>query len=1859
MTDHLKRLRTVGKAWAGILLPFIAAAAMAGLLPLSTIGVSSAKPAKEEEQQAAPAHGYPRGVTIITLGRNIKTIDPVKLEATKKVYEKWAKGIGEGPMTLTAMKEIYKVGDFDTVKTLIENGTVRPEHSTDMADLRILMTLQVWEGIVDDSGGKLRIHRSDSGNQKVGMASDADQSVYVEEYEDGRWIRVENEDGKMPGLFKRKLEALHKLTPEALGVDTFAGRDKHPDWRVTSVQLDADGRRRFDVHAAETLFTLKRSPGAYTFCGAVVQQMQLRVLDAMENQLRSGRQAPEIKDPREIRVPELRDHNKAFRLNHLVFNTIEADPETGKARAREAFREDATRVLFDGLPPKLVEGHAYDAAVANYYEFMRHINDAVPDVKYHLRALDDGFQLLERLRKGEARFEYANVHKDHRAEHLARIFGDSLAKAPPDLNGRTFLSRWQTAFDISANLRDLHNKNKLTDAAAELAFKPLAEEIAGPDKVNWKKHLGKAREEYNRRCQEFMIHNICATSKERIGEFLAPDPDSPAKRAILEKAIDEGTLRTQLKLEGKRNDAKWKGVREEFLRNYSEQARLQLLYSFRELNATRPDVVDFILKEAQRNGHTPEQMALLRQVNSDSKSYFLGLREFSKFPKTYARYAHLAVRVRISQLGRSIMAHLAGEYGFVETHEGPRPSNLLKTLGMNGLHEQVQSLLKQRKLLGVTDRFLGNTFLNIGAVQSGVNVLRAYSESGGDPEELRNAIIRESVMILPGVGQAYGSYEAGADWKQQLLVIVPLFIPELGMVMAVYGIGEAGVVMYQCEYLVPLANDLADALYRGYVGPSLHEFSQESHPPEFTEEDEKRLESARRQIKSFADRMKTADATKGDAQALAIAGRDERLLSGRKSAWKAYLGEQHRYEGSAILGSGRHMKQEPIDVPAPTDPLFKDESIGMPGPLLAVIKPIVFYSRSIADGPVDFTVKPLTSDQLARIGVLQKVLDADDADPLAWVDAEVEHAALLKQQKAFGRAQRYLESARKNADLMLQIRLDSLWPNLQAGGPDQKGWARDWVAKWVSVRRDVLPDALAKVGVRTDGVKPWSRDVLDSLGERLEQDIERSRRLWLINQFTEKARATWEKEQIQKKKGALMGERLAIAARDLPATISNAARKVLLDVGVDPLEATTMSAVAESYLQRCVPESPPAVKIGVRRVPAPGSGSKTDFRFRTDVKVTANPAIYCPPYTACTYLLDPKSAQDAANASKYRSLPLSGDMVKSLKEYLAEVGPPTANPDPEKDIFAPAVLTFVFCADVRIPERLVPETINDLPKLDAYDIPFPDGMTPPAASELASLDENGQPSATAGLRGYLFGGGAFAPKPDKVVTGPLQIKLMRMKRNPWNGIEITSQALAQLETNKPEQGLKFAVLRSESAGGPFVEFNRVFLSYCFGDTAVFKPTEQEPEPMFYGQTCVRVGKDKFLIQDHMTPRNDDKWPHKPAYYQIVQTPVLRDDADKARGKEVKSNIAGPGEAELFLWPNTDSSGKPSFRTDSDGWYSFGGKLGLNNQAYDVLKPRFTVSSGKWTGHFWNGALKVRIPPEGATLRVTAEGEGMSASGSLEVPGDPERQKQAAEALGNAQKQLAEGIASRSNRVVNAKQRFDSDKRWLDAQPNPASQSARDWVSWLSMKYDFVRSRYGYRCEALGESPRLALWDRRHVAEAAGDYGAACDLHLAEYDIAVALDPIEEERKSEVGTLLAKVKGLSIPASDSGLKEAAGRLQVDLEANLRQRDSIVPTSKFGAIQGALYAAYCAGDAGKFEAALGKAASIPLRDDRDKNDLVRTYHDAAERLFTLTGDGSKAAAILNKARAMDLELNPQQAENCKKNWERNPPAWWPEK
>ena len=1782
----------------------------------STLGLSSSEPARKQGQ-AGPSDERDNTrftyVNIVRFGEGrAQVVDRARMEAVKRIYLDWvAKAGRDAPMPRDKMKEIYQAGDFKTVKSLVEDGTILKAHSLDMADHRVALCLEVLTEIAKKNGWK--VYRSDSGNQTSGMKSDVDQTVYVYKKDaEGKWVRSEADDVKLMAEFKERFSS-KGVSVESLDIATIAGKDKFPDPRRTKVQLDAEGLRSVKVHAIETMEGLRKTSGAYTFCGAVIQQMQLRALDSIEKQLRidpsqPGNQAGAREVHSDLK-PLLGDNG----LNNLVCLEIGPGDNDSEVKPREVSRERAVDVMFDNLPPELRKGHAYDAAVANYLEFMHHVKDYVPITKYHLRALDNGVQVIRQLDGKTGRVEYEAIKTDAaRKAHLETLLGRDLAGSP-------ILERWKAAFDVSVALREAHKQGSLTEAELIKAFEPIANDLGLDAGGDPKENLRRARREYDQRCQEFMLHNIIETSTQRVMEWVTYDAGDPPKRPDLTRTVDEMAMRRAMGLAGKDHDAKWQRIRQEVLQNHADLARLQLLYSFREM---RPDVVKEIVALAERRGIQGEALNSLKGLVAESKSLFFGWNRYQEFKPLYHAYFKAVAAAKFAEYRKALQEHILLQAGFIDTDAGRQVTRLFKSGGPAAFENRVHEFFTKNRAAGITSRYIRNAVFDYGNIDGVVQVLRAYSESGGDPNATWEAMCNQGVSVLPIVGQIYSISQApsvGDAAYNGAVMLVCIVVPQAGMAAMALSLGEAGLALYESEISAPLNNTVADALYHGYVGPSL--YSYEKEPARFEEADA----AALKQAQADAEKLK-AGTSPEDQKKLAGALVRVKELRTKQANWQASEAEKRKrqtYEGSAILGTSAQYTQKRLAVPLPLDQ----------------VTPMVFYNPSV-EGPVDFTIPALTAEQTQRLDEINKILQ-DDPNAVPE-EAFREYVTLMAQKRQADRAQRYLERAQKNHELMHQIRRDSLWPWIaQKAQTRDMVDARAYITKWCKENNAAVVAELRLQGVSVGDEIPAA--AVEELGTRLLDDLTRSRQLWQSHEFLKREQAKSDQDRYERSRGALAGEAIADAAVRPTNRFSPETQAILNEAGVDPNKGISTFFLGQAMEERHMPLSPPEIEVSVREVPL----GSDEWEFRPDIQITADPTVYQPPYRAKMFQLDPKAAQAAATAKKYEGLPLSDDAVQSIQAFLKKMGPIPA----DLTHFTPLTLVFVFCDAVQIPERVVPETVKDLPELPKVQIP----------------GEKDQ--------AYLFGSAVAAPEPEKFPSGPLEIRTIRMQKNPWNGIEITSQAMVQLDPNRPKQGLKFLIYRSQGASEPLQIFNKLFVHYVFGDTPIqaFVPGPNEPY-----NSC-RIAKDRFLILDHISVIHDfDRLPHKPYFYQIAQIPVIRteDDELKEKGKEVRSNVLEPSmEAEILISGALNEDGVIRVTIDSDGWCNVGARLVLKNQQFDAWSAHFTFTANGRTGHSFSGrregdrvygggapvsaygaAAGCRLPVgfSGGSVSITAQGDGLSASTSVTLPASPERAADVTRLIQAAKDRLARAMNDKP-RDVNDALAMLKRAEWIKDRKPEKPNDFSDVSRWAADMRTYALSRAHYRERSEYEYRRLENMYKEEIARVSGDWQGVSQCAAKGIEIEQVRYDIETERNT---ALAAANDALSACANiPQEAKSSIENSKREVEMYRKSTERIPKGAGLLGNAGIARAAFNAGDAATYERAQEERIKL-LAAPEDKNDLAGVYYEMAEDLIVLTGDRNKSADLKEKSIQLQIELEPGKAEQIRKRAESNRPAWWPE-
>jgi len=409
-------------------------------------------------------------------------------------YNKWVEGGARAEKLPAAMEAMYRAAGggsaaFKKVAHLIAKGLkpgevadkslkhlqISDAHSKQMARVREAEIKRVIHEILKSRKGEWKLGRSDSGNPDSGMKSDLDQTIYVlKKGPYGDWVRDLNADKEFIAEFNERFKF---IGIDALDIASIEGKQRFPDPR--DVHLDFEGK------FLETIDTLRRTPGAYTYPGAVVSQMQLRALLATLQ----GKE-------RSFMEYEL---GKNGELKELAFN-----------------KDYAKRILF-GLRPALMPGHAYGAAVANYLTLQTYIKQGKIDPKYHLRVWDDCGQLLamveDRLKGGL--HDYIDLPPEEAARRNKEVV-DTMFSDPVKQK------RHRLALDASAKLRRIHKggeKNLRTvfgdkvPPATEYdskVFADLARELYDlkPTDVPTDKQIKGAVTEHRRLASEFCLESV-------------------------------------------------------------------------------------------------------------------------------------------------------------------------------------------------------------------------------------------------------------------------------------------------------------------------------------------------------------------------------------------------------------------------------------------------------------------------------------------------------------------------------------------------------------------------------------------------------------------------------------------------------------------------------------------------------------------------------------------------------------------------------------------------------------------------------------------------------------------------------------------------------------------------------------------------------------------------------------------------------------------------------------------------------------------------------------------------------------------------------------------------------------------------------------------------------------------------------------------------------------------------------------------------------------------------------------------------------------------------------------------------------
>lgn len=1464
-------------------------------------------------------------------------IDKAKKEAGLRAYDEIAKAKGrEGALSYDDFKRLVKETDYAVVKSLIEDGTISSTHNHQLGDWRIHAMLDNLKKVVAEMPG-VKVYRSDTGNQKNAYLSDIDQTLFAyKQNEKGEWVRWPEGDQ----IIKSKL--LDRLQKEGLPaakmeVETMPGKDRFIDERIVGADLDhllpgeLVGKPR-EVIVGYSNASLGFQPGAYFLAGTVKQQMVMRVRDQAMKHL----QGVIHPDPRPIAVPEVQQ--ELGRLNGQCCTEIGPVKEGSKEIGiREGTYEDARQVIMDGLEPELQRGWAYDTAVDSHIKFNEKLKYTLdphkcPPVKHLLRNVDCGMAMLARMEGKTKHAEYASLNDAERVEYLKAAFGADLAEPRTNRwdirDGTSFLDRWKEALDISAELRNVTDKEErpVTQADLDKAFKRLAEKMAGPgNEAKWKEFLPQARQEYNARAQEIITHSIVAGAKERILGWLSPDPTNPSRRENLLNHIDESEIRRAYHLEDPKFDATWREKLPEITLAHAATARVQLMYSFRYM---KPEMVEMIIRQAESNPKlSAADVEKVRNLAREAAHPLFHVTQYAQFPSLYHQYIKEWARFNAERVAKRVSEHILHEIGYIDTSAARRqPNPVIQRMGLDGADATVHEFFKKyNKTAGFGMRFVKNTVMNVGNVDGIGQVLKDWSASNGDPDVIQDAIIRETINAMPIVGQvvSFANCRSAREFGMTgALMAAALYTPVAGQVMMLFSLGETGVAIYQSDVRAPMAHAVSDALYRGYCGPSLYNFGPT--PAQFTDADKDELSMVQGDLRM----MKWTFEKKESMVGLQLR---EKTLLVKKERWNAWVAEQSRNEGGALTGTAAQFAQKPLELEG--DPEFPNEPKWMGGPMLARVSPIVLFTAT-KDGPVDFEARPLTDAERSKMESLKAQAEKENNSPKQFqLAAEIEK--LAARQEAYDRSQRYLEFAKKNRELMHQIRLDSLWPYICRDESHDMVSAPRFVDEWIALRRDKIVAALAKLNIEAD--YKALRDAKEELSGRLAEDVTRSRERWEPFENFRKGREKMVAEQSEDAQSRSHAEALMMWVEDKSNNFSDGTNAMFREAGLDPEYTPGLEYLGEAIMNRHRPLSTPRVRIGgtflTADPDAKTADGKTD-RFRPAVNVGADPTVFIQPYSYSVSALFRDEVKSAVSSRVYKGLPVDDKMIESLQKYLKAYPEPKDAKAKKAEKAPPAYLVYVWCDDFKKPERVVPRTAAGVPELKKYAVP------------------EGKKQA------YLLGGGAlWAELTPGEPGGPIVVRRDPLGRQQTE-ILVTDEALRLFDSpsaakNYPQ--VQYTIQAATSKDGPWV--NTAETTFYNGNCKIGTPKPGD-------QHFMRIAENRALLIDGFLSITFEKnnMAVEPLWYRVV-TEVSANF--KPTGKTATSDpvppkktahihVSGAQVKDWGDWPETD---RQEIAIGPGENPSINIALGVDNQAFFCPGAHFTFRESGRTLHYWNARIE--------------------------------------------------------------------------------------------------------------------------------------------------------------------------------------------------------------------------------------------------------------------------------------------------------------
>jgi hypothetical protein len=1067
-------------------------------------------------------------------------------------------------------------------KTFQEKGhrhwQIGDEMSLAMAEARDVLIEQSVVEVARKNGWM--IGRSDSGNPKSGMRSDLDQTFFVFRIDSktGAKIRDESLDARFIREFEQAWAAANgRLGLKMLDVVSIAGKNRFPDPRSTSSRVE------FTHVYHSTLAELRNLPGAYTTYGAVMQQVQRRMmetLDALRNPEKAGL---------------WREKGRIWQEYGPVGNG-----QGAYGKNQKPDYELAARTMFFA-PADLLADSALGAAVANHLELQHYLHKPKFNTKYHLRTFDDALYsayLGETGRGLKDKVDYSDMGVERRraagAEILNRIFpGDPVKQ-----------SQHLLALEISCDLRLEHTAEKPADLMRveaykrhgdvpsdpdmrkQLIYEQLARALEGdkfrPDdesaagRARTRNQIKCAEQHYRRLASELGLEAINKTAGDALAFFTDParaDRLIERTRALLEKTAPSGV--------------DWEATKQ----NIAESARITLLYAIHDLGALGGAMLLHRI-----GGESGAKYSDLFKVYL--KGQLIPIAAFRANPDAYLR----TWKKDAGALAERVYLHSLAELGFTE------PGKAHFTL----------DFIRAQKLawspVAFAHKWADSAFWDSGSILSLGQVAKTYFLSKGDVDAVMQTAGMEVLGAMPLVGQVATVLSGDAEGLAKM--VVSLASPTGRAVVFVYDAGQVAYSIYEVEVGQPARDNVVDALYRGFAGPESVAYGEPGKPPPtWTADDEQALGSLRQQLSRAApppgqnpEMMNVVDRHRYfEERARQEARYDEvrRDLEPKIGALQLKQRDFEQYANGAWAGG------EMTGIGAVPGQLWLTTSI------LDAVTPVVGFMTS---GVVDLRTPYVPARDEARLAELRAAVQPGrDVEQRLQAAADLHELEILKER--WERSQRYERHAReKRPELLSRLKRDSVFRFIQENRINMD----EYVDRFVAEHGEKLAKELEKHGLlypttvmppRVHGEPMGDPKRLysiaafaDALKQRLKDDYERSRQLLAAYLRLEQERTKLAAENVARGRTMFQNETLGLAVAALEG---------------DESHGRFLTALRASAIQRAAPSvevtfhkvsrNPRSLREGASGQPLP---EIEPAEIRVTADIVADETIYHPPYTA-------------------------------------------------------------------------------------------------------------------------------------------------------------------------------------------------------------------------------------------------------------------------------------------------------------------------------------------------------------------------------------------------------------------------------------------------------------------------------------------------------------------------------------------------------------------------------------------------------------------------------------------------------------------